>query len=82
MLYNPVLRQAVFSTAVHHGVGGANRLVRRAGLGQTSQDDFLQRLYEERDKATKGRFHNRFENESQDAIAALLQENNALLKKH
>jgi hypothetical protein len=78
---SPAVQEAMFSTAVHHGVGGAKSLANRAGIGHVNNEDFLSRLYEQRDKTTSGRFHNRFTHESNDAITALLQEQNSLLKQ-
>ena len=72
---SPSVQEALFSTSVHHGVGGAQRLARRAGVGHVSNEEFLKRLYEQRDQATSGRFHNRFSNESNDVCSQHLCEN-------
>ncbi len=72
--HSPALQEEEFSTAVHFVVGGANRLIKRADLGHGSDTAFLEHLYAEKERATGGRFHNRYEREKNDVMAALLQD--------
>jgi len=80
-LNSPAVREEVLSSSVHFGVGGAGALFKKAGLGHVDDKTFLEHLYAEKERATGGKFHNRYQRENQDVMTALLEEQNNLLKQ-
>lgn len=87
LLDNPIIANVAWSTAVHHGVGGAKQVFAKSGAGaDVSPEELIKRVYTNRLARTVGHkdydsFKNRFANEQKDALAALLKENNELLKE-
>lgn len=73
-----VLKEVAFSSAIQHGVGGAESVFNKAGYGKVSPEQFLHNVYSERRKLMSG---GRYDREESMAMRALLSEQNKHLQQ-
>jgi hypothetical protein len=81
ILKSPTMQEVAFSTAVQHGTGGAEDVFNKAGAhNHLSDADLIKNVYLQRNASTGGSMHSRYSKESEEAVQALLAEQNTLLK--